>query len=76
LKEEWKITVEIQRRLCKKGIRRPRSTETKRQNWKLAEKVGKARCFAAKKIPVQDFVNGTQRNVKMLLIMAGRKPEI
>ena len=26
LKGGWKITVEIQRRLCKKGIRRPMST--------------------------------------------------
>jgi hypothetical protein len=26
LKGDWKITVEIQRRLCKKGIRRPRRT--------------------------------------------------
>jgi len=26
VKGDWKITVEIQRRLCKKGIRRPRST--------------------------------------------------
>jgi hypothetical protein len=35
LKGDWNITVEILRRLCKKGIRRPRGTANEAAEWEI-----------------------------------------
>jgi hypothetical protein len=35
LKGDWKITDEIQKRLCKNGIRRPTSTANEAAEWEI-----------------------------------------
>jgi hypothetical protein len=73
----WKIIAEAQGRFCDEVIRSTVSTANGAPEWECGR--GSRRGIYVlyySKIPVQDFVNGERRIAKMLLRMAGRKPEM
>jgi hypothetical protein len=60
LKGDWKITDEIQRILCKKGIRRPRSTANEAAEWEIGKesRESKVLCSISKyRISLMEHMN-------------------
>jgi hypothetical protein len=73
----WKIIDEVQGRFCDEVVRSPMSTPNGAPEWECGREGRRNKdALYYSKIPVQDFVNRKRRIAKMLLQMAGRKPEM
>jgi hypothetical protein len=76
VKGGWKIIDETQVRFCDEIVRSPVSTANGAPEWGCGREGRRCKdTVYYSKIPVQDFVNG-KRIAKMLVRMAGRKPEL
>jgi len=76
VKGGWKIIDETQVRFCDEIVRSPVSTANGAPEWGCGREGRRCKdTVYCSKIPVQDFVNG-KRIAKMLVRMAGRKPEL
>ena len=72
----WKIIDETEGRFCDEVVRSPVSTANGAPEWECGREGRRGQDdLYYSKILVQDFVNG-KRIAKMLIRMAGRKPEM
>jgi hypothetical protein len=76
MKGKRKSQARLRGRFCKKVLRSPRRKANRATEWGKKSESRRDQLLRISKILVQDFVNGTRLNVKMLLWVAVRIYEI